>query len=67
MRIGVIGCAALGFAATALGVEIEYAGNDPAVKFAVRDAMTCLKGAKGRIVLATDPSLVSQDWNGDRP
>ena len=61
-RILAVGCAAAAFATSALGVEIEYAGNDPAVKFAVKDAMTCLKGAEGRLALATDPSLASQEW-----
>ena len=62
MRLLTVGCAALGFAASALGVEIEYAGSDPAVKFAVKDAKECLKGAKGRLVLKDDPSLAFQEW-----
>lgn len=62
MKVLAVGFAVIGVTASAFSVEVEYAGADPAVKFAVKDAETCLAGAKGRIVLSADPSLESQAW-----
>ena len=62
MKVLAVGFAVIGVAASAFSVEVEYAGADPAVKFAVKDAKTCLAGATGRIVLSADPSMASQAW-----
>ena len=52
-------------AATALsgfGVEVEYAGDDPAVKFAAEDLRNCLKGAVGTVRFGIDAALKMQEW-----
>ena len=65
--MGVAGSGCLAMAASlacalAFGVEVEYAGKDPAAEFAAKEARECLTGAEGRIVLREDPALDAQEW-----
>ena len=65
--MGVAGSGCLAMAASlacalAFGVEVEYAGKDPAAEFAAKEARECLAGAVGRIVLREDPALAAQEW-----
>ena len=49
-------------ALSGFGVEVEYAGDDPAVKFAAEDLRNCLKGAVGTVRFGIDAALKMQEW-----
>ena len=50
------------FAAAACAVQVDYAGKDPAAKFAASELGRILKGSAGRIALREDPAMAAQAW-----